>query len=775
MSKENKLPLIPIRELIIFPSTVSPMNVGREFSIEAVHISVEKYDGDILLIPQKDYNDEDINSIDYIEEIGVKAKILQLIPMPDSTFKVIVEGMERVKIKSFEKKKSVIYSEYEVYPMNEIAISSVTERKYRDYLKKIVIDLDLIRKDLLPSDFIEKIFTIEPIEHLFYLISLKVNLHNEIRYSILSSNNVNEIFDILVEEIKLILELEKIDEKVDKKIKKNLEKNKRKFYIREKIKEFYSELEEEDNQDEIDLLEEKIEDTKMPKDLKEKLFKEIKRLKKMNDFAPEASVIRSYIETILELSWEKSKSSDINISKAEKVLNKDHFGLEKVKNTILEYLAVNQLNKENDKKMATILCLVGPPGIGKTSFATSIARAMNRKFERISLGGVSDEAEIRGHRRTYVGAMPGRIIEAMRKVKVNNPVILLDEIDKLSKQFKGDPASALLEVLDPAQNKTFKDNYIDFEYDLSDTFFICTANYYGDIPKPLLDRMEVIFLESYTTLEKLEIAKNYLIPQVKSETSIKNIKLKDEIILDIINKYTSEAGVRNLKREILKIFRKIAKIKLSNSDEKITITSNNLKNYLGVEKYKQDKEALNTSKIGIVKGLAWTQVGGTTLDVEAVKMSGKGNMIFTGQLGDVMKESVNVAYSFVRANDKKLKVKNEKFYLENDIHIHFPEGATPKDGPSAGITITTALVSILSERKVKQNIAMTGEITIRGDVLPIGGVKEKVLAAYKIGIKEIILPYDNISDSKEIPEELAKDIKIHFVKNYEEIEKIIFD
>ncbi len=400
---------------------------------------------------------------------------------------------------------------------------------------------------------------------------------------------------------------------------------------------------------------------------------------------------------------------------------------------------------------------------------------MGREFERISLGGVHDESEIRGHRRTYVGAMPGRIIDALKKVKVSNPVILLDEIDKLSSDFKGDPASALLEVLDPAQNKTFKDNYVDFEYDLSDAFFVCTANDLSTIPRPLLDRMEVIYIDSYTIQEKLHIAKNYLVKQAKVETSINDVRLSDNVLLDIINKYTSEAGVRNLKREIVKIFRKIARQKLENPDSKFSINVKNLSKFLGPEKFKKDKMVDKVAKLGVVKGLAWTVVGGTTLDVEAVKMNGKGLLQFTGKLGDVMKESTQVAYTYVRANSSKLGIEIDDFYNKYDIHLHFPEGATPKDGPSAGITITTAIVSVLSERKVRQNIAMTGEITITGDVLPVGGIKEKVLGAHRIGIREIILPYDNKGDTVELTDEVLKELKIHYVKRYEEVENIVFN
>lgn len=775
MKNLNTLPLIPTREILFFPSSVIPIVVGRKFSVLAIEEAIERNEGKLILGLQKNSNLETFNGIDEIENVAVVGKILQVITLQDSSLKVLIEGINRVKIDGLEKKGDVFFAKYSDYPITKTRINAEKNKKYVNYLKKSMEDLKIVNSGLLPKDLVESIFTIKPLEKLMYTIATTLEISGKDKYDILSSNSIDEIFENLVKLMKTILEFEKIDKDVEKKVKKNIEQNQKQYYIREKIKGLYSELEEDSQEDEVEILKEKLEESSLPIELKEKLSKELKRLKKMNEFSSEASVVRAYVETLLELPWEKVENKDIDILKAEKILNDEHFGLNKVKNTILEYMAVNQLNKNNENKMPTILCLVGPPGVGKTSFATSIAHAMDRKFERISLGGVSDESEIRGHRRTYVGAMPGRIIEAMKRVKVTNPVILLDEIDKLSKQFKGDPASALLEVLDPAQNKTFKDNYVDFEYDLSNAFFICTANYYGNIPKPLLDRMEVIFLDSYTVLEKLEIAKKHLIKQIKLETNIKDIKLSDNVIVEIIDKYTSEAGVRNLKREILKIFRKVAKIKLTKPDEKIKISTKNLEEFLGVEKLKKDKNATKVSKIGKVKGLAWTVVGGTTLDVEAVSMVGKGNVIFTGQLGDVMKESARVAYSFVRANDKELNILDTNFHLEKDLHIHFPEGATPKDGPSAGITITTAIVSILANKKVKQNIAMTGEITIRGEVLPVGGIKEKVLAAHRIGIREIILPYDNMVDTKEIPEEVISQLKIHFVKSYKEVFEIVFD
>ncbi|WP_064610044.1 endopeptidase La [Streptobacillus moniliformis] len=772
MNKLEILPFIPIREIVFFPQAVIPIIVGRDFSKKAIDYSVEHTEGRLVLAIQKDSLSENIDGIEDVETVGVIGKIIQIMKTSDGNLRLIIEGEERIKVTEVINENGIFKAKYENYPIEKT--NKTNDDKYRMYLQTLIQDLNIINNKLIPEDLIKSIFEIKSFETLMYTLASTLDLSEENRVEILKSNNIDEIFENLTKALKIRIELEEIDRNVENKVKKNIEDNQRQYYIREKIKGLYSELDEEDSEDEINELLFNIESRELPYELADKLIKEVNRYKKMNNFSAEAGVIRTYIDTMLEIPWEKSKTEDIDIKIAEEILDKEHFGLKLVKDTVLEYLAVNQLNKENNKKMGTILCLIGPPGVGKTSLGESIAHAMNRKFERISLGGVHDESEIRGHRRTYIGAMPGRIIEALKRAKVNNPVILLDEIDKLDSNFKGDPASALLEVLDPAQNKTFKDNYVDFEYDLSDAFFICTANDYSGIPRPLLDRMEVINVDSYTIQEKLVIARNYLVKQAKNETSIKDIKFSDSVLLEIINKYTMEAGVRNLKREIVKILRKIAKLKLEDSSKKYSINLKNLSDYLGPEKYKKDKMAEKNAKLGVVKGLAWTSVGGTTLDVEAVKMDGKGKIQFTGKLGLIMKESASVAYTYARANYKNLSVINPKFYEEYDIHLHFPEGATPKDGPSAGITITTAIVSILSERKVRQNIAMTGEITITGEVLPVGGIKEKVLGAHRIGIREVILPFENKSDTVELPEEILSQIKIHYVKKYSEVEKIVF-
>ncbi len=776
MTKKRKLlPFIPTREILFYPQAVIPIIVGRDFSKIAIDESMEKYEGNIILSIQKDSKNEEIEGYEDINEVGVVAKIIQIIKLPDGNLRVLIEGIDRVKIESIEglNQNGYFSAEYELYPVENLKTKN--EKKYRMYLEKVVEEVNQNNKNSLPEDIMRAIFEINPFDIMIYTLATTLDLSEEDRVKILEANDIDDMFKILSNAIKVIREFNKIDKSVEDRVKKNIEENQKQYYIREKIKGLYSELDENDMEEEVNELYDSITKRDLPKELKEKLNKELSRLKKLNDMSAEAGVIRSYIESILEIPWEREEIKNIDIFKAEKILNDEHFGLKQVKDTILENLAVSQLNKDNDKKAPNIICLVGPPGVGKTSLGKSIANAMNREFERISLGGVHDESEIRGHRRTYIGAMPGRIIEALKKVKVSNPVILLDEIDKLSSDFKGDPASALLEVLDPSQNKTFKDNYVDFEYDLSDAFFICTANDLSTIPRPLLDRMEVIYIDSYTIQEKLHIAKNYLVKQAKIETSINDVRLSDNVLLDIINKYTSEAGVRNLKREIVKIFRKIARQKLETPDAKFSINIKNLSKFLGPEKFKKDKMVDKISKLGVVKGLAWTIVGGTTLDVEAVKMKGKGLFQFTGKLGDVMKESTQVAYTYVRANSDKLGINIDDFYTKYDIHLHFPEGATPKDGPSAGITITTAIVSVLSERKVRQNIAMTGEITITGDVLPVGGIKEKVLGAHRIGIREIILPYDNKGDTVELTDEVLKELKIHYVKRYEEVENIVFN
>lgn len=773
LSEKDSLDLVLlISNLIVLPGERLDVTLSGRDSLVVEEIISKSKNQEIVFGIFSRFSSKEVKDRNDLERYATIINVINFKKEKDLLHLKIV-GQSRVKINSINLSKESISTANVSFCDIDYTINHES-RKYIDYVYNLITTTQIIKltEKQKYQLYIEKLGEDARI-FISNLFSYS-NLESEYKLKLLESNTLIELILSFCSILRQIQEFKALDKEIEVELNNRMNENQKKYYIREKIKVLYDEINEENPENEINELEEIINSRNLDFNLKNKLLKEVSKLRKMNEYSAEASVIRNYIDTVLELPWEKTISDNIDINRAQEVLNKEHFGLKEIKDTVLEYLSVLQFNKNNGKKLGTILCLIGPPGVGKTSLGESIANALNRKFERIALGGVSDESEIRGHRRTYIGSMPGRIIEALRRARVNNPVILLDEIDKLSNSYKGDPASALLEVLDPAQNKRFKDNYIDIEFDLSDAFFICTANDYSGIPAPLLDRMEVIEVASYTIQEKLSIAKNYLVKQAKEETNITNIKLSDTVILEIINKYTREAGVRNLKREIVKIFRKSAKILLTEPDKKIKISLKNLSEFLGIERYKNDKKAKTLSKLGVVKGLAWTAVGGTTLNVEAVKMEGKGIIQFTGKLGDVMKESSQVAYTYVRANRKKLGIEDEKFYLESDIHLHFPEGATPKDGPSAGITITTAIISALSNRKVRQDIAMTGEITITGEILPVGGIKEKILGANRIGISEIILPEDNKADTKELSEDILSQIQIYYVKNYSDVVDIIF-
>ena len=615
--------------------------------------------------------------------------------------------------------------------------------------------------------------TTKDINNALDIIANNLYVDNQEKQKILETFDSKErgylILDILSKEI----EINEIEKKVEDKVRTKMNDAQKAYYIREKINAMKDEIQDYTPEDDNSDLKEKIEKAKLPAEVKKKVDEELRKMSKMPAFSAEASVSRNYIDVLLDLPWKKMTKDDLDIEKASKILERDHYGLKEVKDRILDYLAVKKLNP---KMRGTIICLVGPPGVGKTSIARSIADAMGRKFVRVSLGGVRDEAEIRGHRRTYIGSMPGRIMKAMKLAGTKNPFILLDELDKMASDFKGDPASAMLEVLDPEQNIHFEDHYVDVPFDLSEVFFLGTANDLRNIPEPLIDRMEIIHLSSYTEYEKLHIAKQYLIKQIQEENGLKDIKvsISDKVILKIINEYTREAGVRNLKREINNLFRKIARKVVKENVEKITISTTNLEKYLGKPKFRPEKLKEREYKVGIVNGLAWTAVGGVTLEVQGVLIPGKGQLSLTGTLGNVMKESGEVAFTYVKSNFQKYNI-NEKDFLENkNIHLHFPEGATPKDGPSAGITITTAILSVLTGREIRQDIAMTGEITITGEVLAIGGVKEKVIGAYRAGIREVILPEDNRVDTDDIPAEVKKDITIHYAKTYDDVEKLVF-
>ena len=765
-----KKPFIATRDLVVFPGVVTPIFVGREASLASLEKAISKYNNKLILSTQKDPNMEEPNFPEDIYSIGVLVHIFQTVKMPNGNVKVLVEAKHRVLIKEVMEEDGIFYSDYE-----DIFSKPIEETKAEALKRKVIEEFENYAKitgRILP-DLIYNLKEIKNIDKAFDLICTNLLIETKIKQELL------EILDIEQRAYKILSILEKeieifsLEKDIENKVREQMAEVQKNYYLREKIKAMKEEMgDDTDSEDEVEELAERMEESGIPIELKEKLRKEISRMKKMPDYSAEASVIRSYVETILDIPWTTSTEDSIEIEKAEKILNEDHYGLEEVKERILEFLAVKKLN--NNLK-GSIICLVGPPGVGKTSLAHSVARAMDRKFVRISLGGVRDEAEIRGHRRTYIGSMPGRIISALKQIGVNNPVMLFDEIDKMASDFRGDPSSAMLEVLDPAQNNTFEDHYVDAPFDLSKVFFITTANDLGGIPGPLRDRMEIIYIESYTEFEKLNIAKKYLIPQTQEENGLKDYKVDfdDEAIFKIINEYTREAGVRNLRREISKVFRKVAKEVVDKRKAKIVINKNKIKNYLGNAKFRPDKIREKESKIGVVNGLAWTSVGGTTLEVQAVKMEGKGNLLLTGKLGSVMQESAKVAYSYVRSIKNKLKIK-DKFYEMDDVHLHFPEGAVPKDGPSAGVTITTAIISVLTNKEVRQDIAMTGEITITGEVLAVGGIKEKVIGAHRVGIREVILPFDKKIDTEELPQEIKDDMKFYFAKVYDDVKKVAF-
>ena len=766
----QKKPFIATRELVVFPGVVTPIFIGRPSSLASIEESLAKFDNKLVLSSQKDGEIEEPKLSEDVYETGVLVHVLQSVRMPNGNVKVLVEAKHRVLITDVTNIDGINYADY-----TEVFSKPIDESK-SEALKRKVIDefanYAKITQKVLP-DIIYNIKDIKNTDKAFDLICTNLMIPTVAKQELLEILDVEERAYKILSIIEREIEIFTLEKEIENRVKEQMAEVQKNYYLREKIKAIKEEIgEEADSDEEIAELEQKIEDSKIPEDLKGKLVKEIARLKRMPDFSSEASVIRSYVETVLELPWDKSTKDEIDIKKAQEILDEDHYGLEEVKERILEFLAVKKLN--NTLK-GSIICLVGPPGVGKTSLAHSIARSMNRKFTRISLGGVRDEAEIRGHRRTYVGAMPGRIVNSLKQVGVNNPVMLFDEIDKMASDFRGDPASAMLEVLDPAQNSTFEDHYIDHTFDLSKVFFVCTANDIGGIPGPLRDRMEIIFIESYTEFEKLNIAKKYLIPQTKEENGLNDYKIpfSDASILKVINEYTREAGVRSLRREISKIFRKMAKEILLEKTSKLSVTETKIKKYLGNAKYRADKIKKDEGKIGVVNGLAWTAVGGTTLEVQAVKMEGKGLLQLTGKLGDVMQESARVAYSYVRHIKNELGIE-EKFNEKTDVHLHFPEGAVPKDGPSAGITITTAIISVLANKEVRQDVAMTGEITITGEVLAVGGIKEKVIGAHRVGIREVVLPFDNKVDTEELPKEIASEMKFHFAKTYEDVKKIVF-
>ena len=765
----SKAPFLPIRDLVIFPNVVTPIYVGRANSIATLEKAIANKTKLVLGL-QKDASEENPTFDGDIYEVGVIANIVQIIRMPNNNIKVLVEAESRVKIKDIETEDKEYFATYTVIK-ETLKDSKETEAIYRKVFTRFEKYISMIGK--FSSELILNLKKIEDYSNGLDIMASNLNISAEKKQEILEISNVKDRGYKILDDIVAEMEIASLEKTIDEKVKTKMNEAQRAYYLKEKISVMKEELGDFSQDDDVIEIVDRVKDADIPKEVREKLEAEIKKLTKMQPFSAESSVIRNYIEAVLDLPWNKETKDVLNLKKASQILERDHYGLKDAKEKVLDYLAVKTLNPSMN---GAILCLSGPPGIGKTSLVKSIAESMGRKFVRVSLGGVRDEAEIRGHRRTYVGSMPGKIMKAMKEAGTKNPVILLDEIDKMSNDYKGDPASAMLEVLDPEQNKSFEDHYIDMPFDLSKVFFVATANDLRTVSAPLRDRMDILQLSSYTEFEKLHIAQNFLLKQAQKENGLADIDIKipDKVMFKLIDEYTREAGVRNLKREIINICRKIAREVVEKDIKKFNLKASDLEKYLGKAKFRPEKSRKAVGKVGVVNGLAWTAVGGVTLDVQGVDTAGKGDVTLTGTLGNVMKESASVAMTYVKANLKKYPPKDENFFKDRAIHLHFPEGATPKDGPSAGITITTAIVSVLTNRKVRQDIAMTGEITITGDVLAIGGVREKVIGAHRAGIKEVILPEDNRVDTDEIPDELKSTMKIHFAKTYDDVSKLVF-
>jgi ATP-dependent Lon protease len=759
VERENRIeiPVLALRDVVVYPHMVIPLFVGREKSIRCLEAAMEN-DKQIFLVAQKDAGVDEPGTDD-IYTVGTIATILQLLKLPDGTVKVLVEGSVRGQIESY--KQSDPYFVASVDQMDDEGIDeSEQEVLIRSAVSQFEGYVKLNKK--IPPEVLTSLNGIEDAARLADTMAAHMPLKLTEKQKVLEMQSVNERLEYLMALMEGEIDLLQVEKKIRTRVKKQMEKSQREYYLNEQMKAIQKELGElDDAPDEFEALAKKIADAKMPKEAEDKAKSELQKLKMMSPMSAEATVLRSYIEWLTNVPWNKRSPVKRDLAKAEEVLNEDHYGLEKVKERILEYLAVQQRVK---KLKGPILCLVGPPGVGKTSLGQSIAKATGRKYVRMALGGVRDEAEIRGHRRTYIGSLPGKLVQKMAKVGVKNPLFLLDEIDKISSDMRGDPASALLEVLDPEQNNSFSDHYLEVDYDLSDVMFVATSNSMN-IPGPLLDRMEVIRLSGYTEDEKLNIAKNHLIGKQMERNGLKakELEITDSAVVGMIRYYTREAGVRSLEREISKVCRKAVKdVLLKKNKDKVSVTQDNLKDYLGVQRFDYGK-ADKDNQIGQVTGLAWTQVGGDLLTIETTSVPGKGKMTSTGSLGDVMQESIKAAMTVVRSRAEKLRI-NEDFYEKRDIHVHVPEGATPKDGPSAGIAMCTALVSSLTGNPVKCEVAMTGEITLRGEVLAIGGLKEKLLAAHRGGIKTVIIPKDNERDLEEIPDNVKKDLAIHPVK-----------
>ena len=764
MTTENTYlcPILPLRDIVVFPDVTVPLFVGRDKSIKALEISMEKYKK-IILVAQKNPDVDDPSQTD-LYSFGTEAEILQMLKLPDGTVKILVEGKKVVKISDIKNNDGFLLGDIHVQSLvnknDNVALSKALVNKF-DKLNKISKKFNEENNINLKNITDPKVISNK------IAANLKIDLND--KQKILEILDIQKKLETILSFLENEIDVLSVEKKIRGRVKNQMEKTQREYYLNEQLKAIQKELGDiEDGKDEVKQLEEAIKKCKMTKEAEEKSLSELKKLKTMSPMSAESTVVRNYLDWMIGLPWQKMSEVNTDIKRAEDILNKDHYGLEKVKDRILEFLAVQSRIK---KIKGPILCLVGPPGVGKTSLGKSIAKSTGREFVRMSLGGVRDEAEIRGHRRTYIGSLPGKIIQLMKKAGTKNPLILLDEIDKIGMDYRGDPSSALLEALDPEQNNAFNDHYLEVDYDLSNVMFVTTANTLN-IPSPLLDRMEVIRISGYTEQEKTEIAKKYLIPKQIKENGLKQneLTIKEEAIKEIIRKYTRRSGVRGLERELSKLSRKSVKEIVSKIKLNISVDDKNIDQYLGVKKFKYG-EIENEDKVGVVTGLAWTEVGGELLSIESLVMPGKGKLEHTGKLGDVMKESIKAAKSFVRSRCLDYGIIPPTFE-KKDIHIHVPEGATPKDGPSAGIAMVTSIVSALAGVPVKKDVAMTGEVTLRGRVLPIGGLKEKLLAALRGGIKTAIIPSENEKDLKELPKNILEGLKIIPVKDVEEVLKI---
>ncbi|HDS1197858.1 TPA: endopeptidase La [Shewanella algae] len=757
-----ELPVLPLRDVVVYPHMVIPLFVGREKSIRCLETAMAQ-DKQIILVAQRDA-DLDEPGIDDIFDVGTVASILQLLKLPDGTVKVLVEGGKRARIERYTQEE-----EFFVATAHYLESEALDDREEEVLVRSAISQFEGYIKlnKKIPPEVLTSLTGIEEADRLADTMAAHMPLKLADKQSVLEMVKVGERLEYLMAMMEAEIDLLQVEKRIRSRVKKQMEKSQREYYLNEQMKAIQKELGDlDEGHDEFESLSRKIEEAGMPEEAKDKATAELNKLRMMSPMSAEATVVRSYVDWMTSVPWKQRSKIKRDLSKAEQVLDTDHYGLEKVKERILEYLAVQSRVKQ---LKGPILCLVGPPGVGKTSLGQSIAKATGRKYVRVALGGVRDEAEIRGHRRTYIGSMPGKIIQKMAKVGVKNPLFLLDEIDKMSSDMRGDPASALLEVLDPEQNATFNDHYLEVDYDLSDVMFVATSNSMN-IPGPLLDRMEVIRLSGYTEDEKLNIAKQHLLPKQIERNGLKKneITVDDSAILGVIRYYTREAGVRALERELSKICRKVVKqIMLEKDTKHVDVNQDNLKSFLGVQRFDYGK-AESKNQIGQVTGLAWTEVGGDLLTIEATSVAGKGKLTYTGSLGDVMQESIQAAMTVVRARAEQLGI-NPDFYEKRDIHVHVPEGATPKDGPSAGAAMCTALVSSLTGNPVKGEVAMTGEITLRGEVLPIGGLKEKLLAAHRGGIKLVLIPKDNERDLEEIPANVVADLDIRPVRWIDEV------